>query len=569
MMKKIEQSIQCCIKSLLSLQSEDGRFEGRLSSNTYPTCAYGLVQLSVGKPLDDALINWLLGHQNDDGMYGLDASGGSDREATLFARLILKQAYKQRANSSIEDALQRIPDIPLNLWLIKHAYACCGEIPFSELLPPRSMIYLIKLMPFLTSILPSWLSSRLKPPTHIAPPVDFFFSSTFKNLFIAEQHTVVPLLLVIELNTAKRSDRIGPLLTWLKEHWLSDGSWFCVNYITSLSVLALIEARKNGYSDAEVESMIEAGLQWLDRTRNPDGGCREAINLNIWDTALSVISLIESGMPTSDYAIQKACGWLIEHQNPDGGWAFSGLQRRRENGKGLGDWEKSQITNLPSDADDTALSTLALLKSGFSRTHPTVAKGLSWLQEHQGAGGSWSTYLPGSGDVGCVSVTAHAIEALITAGEMESEIQRAILWLRKNINKDGYWSDLWLAKNTYGTACALAALIKAGQSDCIEVQRGINWLRQAQNPDGGWGEDILGNPIASTVEQTAWSAYALSLVNPKFARAGVEFLLNTQKDSGDWNSNCVGVYWEVIGGYIDPIYSLVFPLLALTADRKI
>ncbi|HIE26354.1 TPA: hypothetical protein EYP66_03620, partial [Candidatus Poribacteria bacterium] len=108
MMKKIEQSIQRGVKSLLGLQAEDGRFEGWLSSNTYPTCAYGLVQLAAGERLDDALVNWLLGHQNDDGMYGLDVSDGSDREATLFARLILKQAYKQRANSSIENALQRI-----------------------------------------------------------------------------------------------------------------------------------------------------------------------------------------------------------------------------------------------------------------------------------------------------------------------------------------------------------------------------------------------------------------------------------------------------------------------------
>jgi squalene cyclase len=584
MMEKIEQSIQRGIKSLLNLQAEDGRFEGRLSSNTYPTCAYGLVQLAVNESLDDALVNWLLEHQNDDGMYGLDASGGSDCEATLFARLILKQAYKHQVNSSIEYALQRIPDIPLHSWLIKYAYACCGEISFSELLPPRSMIYLIKLMQFLTPILPRWLSSRLKPPTHIAPPVDFFFSSTFKNLFIAEQHTLVPLLLVIELNTAKRPNRIEALLMWLKEHRLPDGSWFCVNYITSLSVLALIEARKQGYSDAEVESMISEGLQWLNRTRNPDGGCREAINLNIWDTALSVITLIESGMPSNDAHIQKACGWLIEHQNPDGGWPFSGLPKRqengktgkRENGRRLGDIDESPITshqspvtNLPSDADDTALSTLALLKSGFSPTNPTVAKGLRWLQEHQGTDGSWSTYLPGSGDVGCVSVTAHAIEALMTAGGMKSEIQRALLWLRKSMNKNGYWSDLWLSKNTYGTACALAVLIKVGQKDCIEVKRGIDWLRQAQNPDGGWGEDMFGNPIASTVEQTAWSTYALSLANPKFAKTGIEFLLNAQKPSGDWDSNCVGIYWEVIGGYIDPIYSLVFPLLALTNKKPV
>lgn len=603
MPRKIEQTKQRGITSLLNLQADDGRFEGQLSSNTYPTCAYGLVQLAAGKCLDDELINWFLDHQNDDGTYGLDASNGSDREATLFAQLILKQAYKHQANSRVASALEKIPDIPLHLWLIKHAYACCGEISWDELLPPRSMIYLIKPMMFLRNFLPSFLSSRLKPPMHIAFPVDLFFSSEFSKLFIAEQYTLVPLLLIIELSTAKRPDRIEALLTWLKEHRLVDGSWFCVNYITAISILALIEARKYGYGDAAVESMISEGLQWLDRTRNPDGGCREALNLNIWDTSLSVISLMESGISNSDDVIQNACNWLIENQNPDGGWPFSGLQSAKIRSadfctptnqhlpitSSLPNDANAKIhtvypeerridfctptNHLPSDADDTALSTLALLKSGFAPIHSTVAKGLMWLREHQAKDGSWGTYVPGSSktDVGCVSITAHAIEAFLAVGNMENEIQRAIRWIQQNISEEGYWNDLWLAQNTYGTACALAALIKAGVRECAEVERGIHWLEQAQNADGGWGEDMHGNPTASTIEQTAWSTYALLLADKQSeaAKRGVEFLLRAQNEVGDWNASCVGIYWEIIGGYIDTIYASVFPLLALNLTTPI
>ncbi len=585
MINRIEQAIQCGITSLLNLQADDGRFEGQLSSNTYPTCAYGLVQLAAGKSLDDDLINWFLEHQNDDGTYGLDASDGSDREATLFAQLILKQAYKHQEGPRVAQALEKIPDIPLHLWLIKHAYAYCGEISWDELLPPRSMIYLIKPMMFLRNFLPGFLSSRLKPPMHIAFPVDLFVSPQFSKLFIAEQYTLVPLLLTIELNTAKRPDKIEALLTWLKEHRLADGSWFCVNYITAISVLALVEARKYEYGNAAVESMILEGLQWLDRTRNPDGGCREALNLNIWDTSLSVISLIESGISNSDDVIQNACNWLIEHQNPDGGWPFSGLQSAnihavtslRANAKQSPEEGRidccTPTNHLPSDADDTALATLALLKSGFAPTHPTVAKGLTWLREHQAKDGSWGTYVPGSSkaDVGCVSITAHAIEAFLAAGNMENEIQRAIRWIQQNISEEGYWNDLWLAQNTYGTACALAALIKAGVRECAEVERGIHWLEQAQNADGGWGEDMHGNPTASTIEQTAWSTYALLLADKQSeaAKRGVEFLLRTQNEAGDWNASCVGIYWEIIGGYIDTIYASVFPLLALNLTTPI
>ena len=396
---KIEQSIQRGTEHLLSLQHEDGHFEGKLSSNTYPTCAYGLVQLALGKQLDPKLIEWLLTKQNDDGTWGLDAAPGSDKEATIFAKLILRQAQKVQKSSQIDDALKKCPDIPLHLFLIKYAYACCGEFPWDNLLAPKSMGYILKLMQVLKHILPTSILSRIKIPTHIAPPVDIFGVLTFQDLFIAEQHTLVPVLIVIELNTQKRSDRVEALLAWLKEHRLSDGSWFCVNYITALSVLALIEAQKHGYGNPETAQMIEEGLQWLENTRHPDGGCSEALNLNIWDTALSVITLLDVGMPADDNVIQRACNWLIDNQNRDGGWAFSGVAKREG------------YVNLPSDADDSALATLALLKSGFSVAHDTVSKGLDWLREHQGKDGSWGTYVLGAGDVGCVSITAHAIEA--------------------------------------------------------------------------------------------------------------------------------------------------------------
>ena len=558
MNEKIGQSIQRGIEHLLTLQNEDGHFEGKLSSNTYPTCAYGLVQLALGKQLDAKLIEWLLTKQNDDGTWGLDAAPGSDREATLFAKLILQQAQKEQKSSQIDDALEKCPDIPLHLFLIKYAYACCGEIPWNEVLAPKSMGYILKLMQGLKHILPPSLLSRIKFPTHIAPPVDIFYTSIFRDLFIAEQHTLVPVLIVIELNTRKRADRIDTLLTWLKEHRLSDGSWFCVNYITALSVLALIEAQKGGYSGAEIDRMIEEGLKWLEKTRHPDGGCSEALNLNIWDTALSVISLLDVGFPKDDEVIQKACNWLIGNQNRDGGWAFSGVPKAKG------------YVNLPSDADDSALATLALLKSGFNVSHETVSRGLSWLREHQGKDGSWGTYVLGAGDVGCVSITAHAIEACLEAEGMEDEKQWAILWLKKNIQKDGYWSDLWLAKNTYGTACALSALTKAGEEDCPEVGKGVNWLQETQNADGGWGEDMFGNPTESTVEQTAWSVYAILLAdkNDEPAKRGIKFLLDAQKEDGSWKPSCVGIYWEVIGGYIDPIYSVVFPLLALREVQK-
>ena len=138
------------------------------------------------------------------------------------------------------------------------------------------------------------------------------------------------------------------------------------------------------------------------------------------------------------------------------------------------------------------------------------------------------------------------------------------------IHNDGYWDDLWLAKRTYGTASALIALVKSGRGDAPEIKKGVSWLENSQNPDGGWGEDMFGNLTHTTIEQTAWCTYALLLsgpVNPTIQK-GIDYIIKHQRGNGSWQERCVGIYWEIIGGYSDPIYASVFPILALNQYLK-
>ncbi|HGE69529.1 TPA: hypothetical protein ENX78_01755, partial [Candidatus Poribacteria bacterium] len=74
----IKESIERSIPHLLKLQKEDGHFEGELSSNTFPTCAYVLTQLDLGQPIDEKIIGWFEKNQNEFGYWGLDSAIGSD-----------------------------------------------------------------------------------------------------------------------------------------------------------------------------------------------------------------------------------------------------------------------------------------------------------------------------------------------------------------------------------------------------------------------------------------------------------------------------------------------------------
>jgi squalene-hopene/tetraprenyl-beta-curcumene cyclase len=549
------ESIKKAIPHLLKLQRDDGHFEGELSSNTFPTCAYTLVQLALDQPIDDDLVRWFAESQNGAGFWGLDAAGGSDNGATLLAKLALMEINKSFGSKDVEPILKKIPDLKLNQWIVKALYARAGYISWDELNAPKILSSVMQMGEKLAPILPKSLVSRFKPPNNYAPPVRLFYTPVFENLFIAEKQTLAPFFIMMEIHNKNRREVVSDLIKWHLGSRCKDGSWFRVGLITAVSVLAFIEAKNAGYDSSEVESAIREGNEWLQGLRSSDGGCREARNLNVWDTTLSMIAL--SNIDPKEYKPQldRAVVWVVKNQNDDGGWAFSGMPGG----------------NLPSDADDTSLAILALLRSGIGKDHDSVKKGVDWLKKHQPANGGWGTYRPGAGDVSCISITSHAISALLEFGGANTEIDRAIKWIKSSISDDGYWKDLWLAKNTYGTALAIEALIKTGQKECDEVKRGAKWLESCQNPDGGWGEDINGSRIKSTIEQTAWSAYALLLNDPenRSAKKGIEYLVSHQNPDGSWDASCVGIYWEVIGGYIDPNNPYVFALTALNLASKL
>ncbi len=534
---------------LAEQQLSDGRFEGRLSSMTFPTCALAWVQITQGKKVNRSLIDWLEKQKLTGDLWSLDTSRIPSPNATDFAQLILSQTTPKI-----------VPSNTPQLGLIKLAYAHLNQLSWSKVTPPPVAIFIIRAITALFPKLTKWI----KPPRHLLPNADFFYSSDFKRLFVAEQQTLVPCMVLIEIHTKNRRQVIAELLDWMFNCRLADGSWFRVNYITALSSLAMMEVKKQ-FPELVEDNYIKTAVNWLEQTQNLDGGCREALNLNVWDTALSTITMMYLGIENNlNKQIKAASNWIMKQQSSDGGWAFSGLAESEA------DSPKSQIL---SDGDDTALSTLALILSPDvkeNEQNESIQRGVNWLIKNQSSDGSWSTYVPGQGDIGCVSITAHAIETLLAFGGCQSQVDRGVEWLRRAITPEGYWSDLWLSKLTYGTACAIIALAKTEYADCAEVQKGRDWLESTQKDDGGWGEDMFGQAAESTIEQTAWSTYALlqttevKLTNPSVAK-GLRFLLDRQNSDGSWPTSCVGIYWEIIGGYEDPIYSSVFPLLALNS----
>lgn len=530
-------------EALLGLQQDDGRFEGRLTSSAFPTFACILFEALDGAAVGPGYVRWMQAHQLADGRFALDPEGRASDEATRLGRVALDAALRSGFDERLSSMRARVPVNDWHLWIVKVLGALAGQYEWTSVPPPRLAEAAGTVIEPLTRLLPEAARAKLHPPRHMSPPVSLFYRPAFKRLFVAEQFTLAPMLLLIEAHTRKRERVLRDLTSWILARQARDGSWFCVTFITALAAMALQVAREAVPSE-RTEGPLDRATRWLAGTRNDDGGHREAVSLNVWDTALGLLALLRLGERATSPAVRDAAAWLARAQNSDGGWAFHAL-----NGPGL-----------LSDADDTALAALALRRAGG---HAESAKrGADWLRAKQGRDGSWSTYVPEAGDVGCVSVTAHALETMLDIGD-EDSASRAARWLERAQAPDGSWDDLWLAKRTYGTASALLALARVGRGDGQPANRGLAWLMAARNSDGGWGETQLGAAAPSTAEQTAFALQALRAYGPDDERA-VGWLCDAQRNDGSWTGAPIGIYWEVIGGYANPMNACVFPALALT-----
>jgi squalene-hopene/tetraprenyl-beta-curcumene cyclase len=172
-------------------------------------------------------------------------------------------------------------------------------------------------------------------------------------------------------------------------------------------------------------------------------------------------------------------------------------------------------------------------------------------------------------------VTAHVIEMLADEGlANDPRTLRGRDWLLRAQEPDGCWFGRWGANYVYGTGAAVPALVRTGvATDHISIRRAVRWLETHQNGDGGWGEDMRSYQDAawrgrgnSTPSQTAWALLALLAAGERgpVARRGVAWLVQAQREDGDWDEpefTGTGFPGDFYIRY--HLYRLYFPVMAL------
>ncbi len=606
---------------LLSLQNpNEGYWWAELQANASITAEYVLLHKILGtgqsRPLRK-VVPYLLGEQGTNGGWELFYGDGGDLSTSVEVYLGLKllgfPSNAEPMQRAREFILERGGVTSARVFTKLHL-ALIGAFDWKGVPSlPSWLILLPAWFPGNIYDMASWARSstvplllvadkkpifRINPPVHVdelyvggrknaslefprqGPPlsVSNFFWSFDRLLKLADEVGFVPF----------RQRGLRAAEKWTLEHQEASGDW---GGIIPGMLNALLGLRSLGYPPDH--PVISRGLEAIDRFGIEEAGqfrLQSCIS-PVWDTALAITALADSGLPRDHSSLRLAGEWLLTKQILRyGDWAI-----KNKEGK-PGGWAFEFSNDWFPDVDDTAVVIMALdrLQLGNDdRKREACRVGIEWVLSMQCSRGGWAAFdknnnrdflnetpygdLKAMIDPHTADLTGRVLELLgrFSHPRSSSVVVRALRFLKEEQELEGCWYGRWGVNYIYGTSVVLAGLSWLGQRmGEAWIQKAATWLRGCQNDDGGWGETCqsyrdaaLKGQGRSTPSQTAWALMGLMATNDfdsESVRSGIRFLLDRQESDGSWPER------EFTGTgfpghfYINyHLYRNVFPLTAL------
>jgi len=384
-----------------------------------------------------------------------------------------------------------------------------------------------------------------------------------------------------------RSRALQAAEKWIIDHQEPTGDWAGIQPPMVNSLLALYTL---GYPVDH--PVIQKGLEALERfcIRRENSLELQACVSPVWDTSLTCLALLASGVRPEHPSVQKSAHWLLDRQIFSGGdW-----QVRVPSGK-PGGWAFEFFNSRYPDVDDSAVVLMALkrvLNSGNGDVLDRLKAGMEWVFAMRSRDGGWGAFdkdnsnqylnkipfgdLKAMIDPSTADLTGRVLEMMGCFGYKGDDplAKDAIRFIREKQEKNGAWWGRWGVNYIYGTWSVLTGLHRIGENmNRPYVRRAVAWLKDHQNPDGGWGETCDGyhkcsySACSSTPSQTAWALLALMAAGETESSEvsrGIRFLLDRQKQDGSWEENAfTGTGFPKYFMIRYHNYRNCFPLLAL------
>jgi len=622
--ENLPEVIQRAVDHLLSLQTPEGYWVGELEADTTLESDYIFYLYVLGK-LDGRrcvkLANYIRRRQLPDGGWNIYAGGPSELNATVKAYVALKLAGDSPASPHMARArcqIHELGGVEATNSYTRLYLALGGVLPWSYVpaIPPE--LILIPSWFFLNIYsMSSWTRAIVVPLMLVyayRPHWDLPAKAGVEELFrdasgripafewdrrLLSWHNFFLLLDQIFKWHEKlpwkpfRKRAVRRARQWLFEHLERTEGLGAIYPAMVNSVFAL---RALGYSADDPVTAREIGHLAQFEIEEGDTLRIQPCVSPVWDTAVTMFSLQEAGLPPDHPALVKAASWLLDRQALGGGdWQVNNP------GVDPGGWAFEFRNDFYPDVDDTAFVLMALQRVAYpdpARLEQALRRGTAWTLSMQNRDGGWgafdrdngSTFLtrvpfadhnamidPSTGDL-----TARVLEYLgrLKWPASDPRIQRAVGFLRRDQAPEGPWYGRWGVNFLYGTSGALRALETLGLHKEPECRRAVDWLRAVQNPDGGYGESCASydDPELkarghSTASQTAWALIGLLAageISEPAVKQAVGYLLDQQRENGTWTEAAfTGTGFPRVFYLKYHLYRNVFPLYALARYRNL
>lgn len=626
--RTVAQAIQASQDYLLSQQYADGYWWAVLESNVTMTAEVVLLHKIWGtdrpRPLAK-MRRYILNQQRENGSWELYFGDGGDLstaiEAYMALRLLDVPATEPMMLKAREFILSKGGVTKARIFTKFHlALIGCYDWRGIPSIPPWVMLLPNEISPVTIYEMSSWARGSTVPlllvfdrkPVWLVQPTitldelyvegyvraDFSLPSQgdWSDIFLwADQ----ALKLAEDLDLVPfRQAGIAAAERWVLERQEATGDWGGIIPAMLNSLLAL----KAMDYDAN-DPIVVRGMAAVDNfgVETADEYWVQPCVSPVWDTALVMRSLLDSGVKPDHPALIKAANWLISKQILDyGDWSV-------KNRRGApGAWAFEFDNRFYPDVDDTAVVVMALKPvqmPDVTLKDQAIERAVQWIATMQCKPGGWAAFdidndqdwlnaipygdLRAMIDPNTADVTARVLEMLarLGAGRIAvSQIERAFEYLTNQQEADGSWFGRWGVNYVYGTSGVLAALAGiAPDRFRSQIKRGVNWLLSVQNADGGWGETCesyknvaLKGQGDSTASQTAWALIGLlaaaeidMVFDYSAIDRGVQWLLKTQRGDGTWDEA-----WFTGTGFPQHfylkyhLYQQHFPLTALGRYRR-
>ena len=587
--ERLEKAIERGANHLLSLQAEQGYWQGELEADSTLESDYIYYLHVLGKADPERiakLANYVRQRQLPDGGWSIYPGGPSELNATCKAYFALKLA----GDSPYAPNLARAREMVHRLGGLEHSnsyvrfyLALVGAVSWDLVpsIPPELMLIphwfifniyemsswtrgIVIPMAILSSLRPNWrlpehahVNELFKDPERKTAALDWSDELlSWKNVFLA----------------VDRGFKLYEKFPWkpFRQRAIREAKVWLLNHIERTEGLAAIyPAMMNSifalmaFGHGPDDPLTFREIKEFSRFEIED---EETIRMQpcvspVWDTCIAMVALEEAGLPPDHPALVKAADWILSKQvvGP-GDWQV------KNKDADPGGWAFEFRNDFYPDVDDTAFVLMALQRVKYpdtARMDAAMRRGIQWLLSMQNHDGGWGAFdrdndrkflcnIPFADhnamiDPSTADVTARVVECLGRYGWAAEHpvIRRAVKFLLQDQCKDGSWFGRWGVNYIYGTSGVLRALETVSLATREFCKRPVTWLRSVQKVDGSFGESLLSYdaPLTkgqgtSTASQTAWGLIGLlasaGTEDPAVAKA-VDYLVHRQQADGSWS----------------------------------